>query len=999
MSNKSSAFRSCFLAFLMLALLPCAQAYGQETVDNGCTDVNGARFSNCSRLDKNGGRVTIKATDCGNQDSTLINCPPAQPGATPNPALYGSVAENNATCRTIHNTDTKDYFVPWKTAQEWGSFLAFVQGAGAGLGLSISPCCTPKVGTVCANQLYNGTLIGPDGIPVRDPVTNVDIQLGKRLLGKRGGVVADYGAHDDVSNTLDASALLGDDTINYKVTYVCDNGGNWVKTFEEGSCTPLDGACGPSVPATGVTPENLAALEQQKLLCVDGSVMRNLNDYGTYWRWDCEGTPTRATATCTVANSTTNSGTPQCGTANFGRLVSMPSTSAQLCAGGTPTAIGGTGTEASPWNWTCNGSGSAYTSCLAYRDGTQLNGVCGSSNGYVATDSSWSPGTGSSVCDNGTQLTAAGVVSISGGWEWNCAGENGGADQYCSASFPSVIGACGFANDTAGTTPPDPANLPSLCTRGTPSAITHGSDYALGRTAWHWNCEATKPCNGDYHCACEKIDVSLPQTPHCGPAAYGTITGLYTATNPPRGGFCELGSAIIGVPVWDAAQLRWEWQCQGLSGGTTRNCTTSTALKNGACNYGLSFVVTPSIPLPANACQWSQAAINKTISGATYTYQCPGVNGGTTANCAASYDAAGIVGVCGYPQGQLLSTGTAPATGTLCSSGTPINQGFNSTQNRRYEWDCRGSSTAFVYCNVYVGAQQGVCGAANGTQQSSQPSGGALCSYGTASAVTSASSVWYWTCQGMAGTAPKACNATSSGGSGSGTNGACGSANGSQTSVTPTSNLCNVGTATSVTGIGPWTWSCLGSSGGTTAACIATRPAGAGPGACGAADGTTIPSRPNINLCTSGNPTSVAGSGPWTWDCIGTTTASCSAELCDACTGDLAGVAKSDVVAQQFINYGGGTCRVSGTVNWTEIDRLSSNNGVQNLTLGNTASGLDFTKAAVPGAAPSNYCPPCYRRAKTISGNFTVQKDGTCGGSSLNDGAPATIAIDSVLIR
>src|SRR5229473_21716 len=52
-------------------------------------------------------------------------------------------------------------------------------------------------------------------------------------------------------------------------------------------------------------------------------------------------------------------------------------------------------------------------------------------------------------------------------------------------------------------------------------------------------------------------------------------------------------------------------------------------------------------------------------------------------------------------------------------------------------------------------------------------------------------------------------------------NGVCGPANGTTVSTAPTSNLCSVGTASSVSGTGPWTWSCFGDGGGTTAQCKA----------------------------------------------------------------------------------------------------------------------------------------------------------------------------------
>jgi hypothetical protein len=52
-------------------------------------------------------------------------------------------------------------------------------------------------------------------------------------------------------------------------------------------------------------------------------------------------------------------------------------------------------------------------------------------------------------------------------------------------------------------------------------------------------------------------------------------------------------------------------------------------------------------------------------------------------------------------------------------------------------------------------------------------------------------------------------------------NGACGSPNGVAVSSAPTSNLCRSGTASAVSGSGPWTWNCKGSGGGAAAACSA----------------------------------------------------------------------------------------------------------------------------------------------------------------------------------
>jgi chitodextrinase len=54
-------------------------------------------------------------------------------------------------------------------------------------------------------------------------------------------------------------------------------------------------------------------------------------------------------------------------------------------------------------------------------------------------------------------------------------------------------------------------------------------------------------------------------------------------------------------------------------------------------------------------------------------------------------------------------------------------------------------------------------------------------------------------------------------------NGTCGTSNGATLSSAPTTNLCVTGTTSSISGTGPWTWTCAGSNGGTTANCSATK--------------------------------------------------------------------------------------------------------------------------------------------------------------------------------
>ncbi len=166
----------------------------------------------------------------------------------------------------------------------------------------------------------------------------------------------------------------------------------------------------------------------------------------------------------------------------------------------------------------------------------------------------------------------------------------------------------------------------------------------------------------------------------------------------------------------------------------------------------------------------------------------------------------------------------------------------------------------------------GACGSSNGGTFASAPTSG-LCSSGTASSVTG-TGPWYWICAGHYGGSNAGCSANPPA-----VNGACGSSNGGSFTSAPATSLCSSGTASSVTGTGPWSWTCAGQNGGTNASCSANHLVS---GACGSSDGGTFSSAPTSDLCSSGTASSVTGTGPWSWTCAGQnggTDASCSADV------------------------------------------------------------------------------------------------------------------------
>src|SRR5271166_3131315 len=186
-----------------------------------------------------------------------------------------------------------------------------------------------------------------------------------------------------------------------------------------------------------------------------------------------------------------------------------------------------------------------------------------------------------------------------------------------------------------------------------------------------------------------------------------------------------------------------------------------------------------------------------------------------------------INGACGSSNGASLTT--APTT-NLCSAGV-----WGSVYGSGpWNWTCVGSNGGTTAtCSAILssassgsGGSSGACGSANGVPTSTAPTTN-LCSAGTWGSVYG-SGPWNWTCVGSNGGTTATCSAplsSSSGGSGGGgsggSSGACGPANGVTTSAAPTSGLCSAGAASSVTGSGPWTWTCAGSNGGAAATCSA----------------------------------------------------------------------------------------------------------------------------------------------------------------------------------
>lgn len=97
--------------------------------------------------------------------------------------------------------------------------------------------------------------------------------------------------------------------------------------------------------------------------------------------------------------------------------------------------------------------------------------------------------------------------------------------------------------------------------------------------------------------------------------------------------------------------------------------------------------------------------------------------------------------------------------------------------------------------------------------------------------------------------------------------GICSGASNNIPTFTAPTNLCTSGTPSVVTDRGDrFTWSCGGVNGGNNISCEAPKKINA---ICGPNNNTIVTTKPTNNLCTVGNPTTVAGNNPYSWTCQG----------------------------------------------------------------------------------------------------------------------------------
>lgn len=205
-----------------------------------------------------------------------------------------------------------------------------------------------------------------------------------------------------------------------------------------------------------------------------------------------------------------------------------------------------------------------------------------------------------------------------------------------------------------------------------------------------------------------------------------------------------------------------------------------------------------------------------TACGTTRTWTCSGSGGGTNASCSTANPACGGGGGC-YQDFDVYFGWSCPGPTESINVTCPAGQGASQA--------AYGSHIAPAVCNQQPSAaawrtsECRVCGSPPVNGSCSSTAG--ACSAGTPTGdngLTSCGTTRTWTCSGSGGGSNASC---------SNVNpacepvvlGRCGAANGAPYSSAPTFGLCRSGTASAISGSGPWTWTCNGSGGGPTASC------------------------------------------------------------------------------------------------------------------------------------------------------------------------------------
>jgi len=260
-------------------------------------------------------------------------------------------------------------------------------------------------------------------------------------------------------------------------------------------------------------------------------------------------------------------------------------------------------------------------------------------------------------------------------------------------------GVCGYANGTAGCSPP-PAE--SHCSSGSPSGV---SDIGY----WSWTCA------GDYggstaNCSATKSVINAS----CG-WAIGDITNPF----PPTDGFCDQGHIVGGVT--DDGNS-WSWTCTSDCNGVPAFCNKPKPIIDGECRNGQTFCPGSSLS-NADLCTKGYPNIHTAPSAfsSSFSWQCKGYNGGSdtdidacTASTYSDVKTSTPPNVC---QGSSIATSIIGNPSSFCYDGNaPYATFVTLDSSSKFQWRCTDSCGTQKTSPEYdkKAPTTGQCGTADG---------------------------------------------------------------------------------------------------------------------------------------------------------------------------------------------------------------------------------------------------------------------------------------------
>ncbi|MCK9577883.1 hypothetical protein M0R01_00105 [bacterium] len=486
----------------------------------------------------------------------------------------------------------------------------------------------------------------------------------------------------------------------------------------------------------------------------------------------------------------------KCGSANGKSYAAPPNNN--LCLDGSVASV--VEDKNSSWGWSCKSyDGLLVSYCSAskncFKSGEYVSGTQTCCGGLFLCPVSSGPYLGqcSERCSADCDSTYAPACGLDGkDYNNECLAKKFGGGLAYKGECKYNGAKCGIASEQNGYSLEDSANL---CKYGNPSVVS-------GNGPWYWTC---------------RNDTGSWAIP-CFSTQKGSINGICGSSNgkvfknQPSTDLCKSGTSS-SLSSGNA----WYWTCNGSSGGEKSYCY---AAREGYSANGVCAGISTNYTSQERICQSGYPEELKVANG-QWKWRCSGINGGVSVDCSGNFNFYPFPekyeqGKCGASSGIVM--GKEPTT-DFCISG--YFKDFKWDENsKEWRWICSGKGGASSEnCGTYYSSNlikaNGLCGTAAGGSFNSAPMNN-LCSKGSPSVVTG-TGPWNWTCSGISGGNSANCSAKKV----SVINGSCGSSAKSGLSVAPTSNLCLTGEASSVSGAGPWYWTCFGSLGGKDVQCTA----------------------------------------------------------------------------------------------------------------------------------------------------------------------------------